>query len=256
MTSRNRAATKEPQCPSSTPSSKKSSPPTASSHTRAWWTRSAMSARAIPTIRNHFLLSRARAPDCIEKDDIMEFTLEGEPVNPRRASAPYLERFIHGGALRGAAGRALGGAQPLAERDPVRRHRQARSSRSCTCAPISATRCRPGIRTTSSATPRCWSRAWPWAATSPRRMGTRPHHPDARPRRDRGRAQHPPRRVHLDLSRGQRQAADAGDGDGRHQVPHRRRGRQDHRAHRPLHAQPRLGELVPPRRPAGDAQAA
>jgi ribulose-5-phosphate 4-epimerase/fuculose-1-phosphate aldolase len=49
-----------------------------------------------PDNPNHFLLSRARAPDCIEKEDIMEFTLEGEPVNPA-GRAPYLERFIHGG---------------------------------------------------------------------------------------------------------------------------------------------------------------
>jgi len=45
---------------------------------------------------NHFLLSRARAPDCIEKDDIMEFTLDGTAVDTR-GRAPYLERFIHGG---------------------------------------------------------------------------------------------------------------------------------------------------------------
>jgi ribulose-5-phosphate 4-epimerase/fuculose-1-phosphate aldolase len=49
-----------------------------------------------PDNPQHFFLSRARAPDCIEKDDIMEFTLEGEPVNPG-SKAPYLERFIHGG---------------------------------------------------------------------------------------------------------------------------------------------------------------
>jgi HCOMODA/2-hydroxy-3-carboxy-muconic semialdehyde decarboxylase len=49
-----------------------------------------------PDNPNHFLLSRARAPERIEVDDIMEFTLEGEPVNPR-GRAPYLERFIHGG---------------------------------------------------------------------------------------------------------------------------------------------------------------
>ena len=49
-----------------------------------------------PDNPKHFLLSRARAPDCIEKDDIMTFTLEGEPVNPG-GRAPYLERFIHGG---------------------------------------------------------------------------------------------------------------------------------------------------------------
>src|ERR1700738_4187924 len=42
-----------------------------------------------------YLLSRSRAPDCIEKDDIMEFTLDGAAIDAR-ARAPYLERFIHG----------------------------------------------------------------------------------------------------------------------------------------------------------------
>src|SRR5215831_14732328 len=49
-----------------------------------------------PDNPKRFLLSRARAPERIEKDDIMEFTLEGEPVDAR-GRAPYLERFIHGG---------------------------------------------------------------------------------------------------------------------------------------------------------------
>src|SRR3977135_76643 len=49
-----------------------------------------------PAPPQRFLLSRARAPDCIEADDIMEFTLEGDPVDAR-GRAPYLERFIHGG---------------------------------------------------------------------------------------------------------------------------------------------------------------
>jgi ribulose-5-phosphate 4-epimerase/fuculose-1-phosphate aldolase len=44
---------------------------------------------------DRYLLSRARAPDCIEAGDIMEFTLEGEPVDAR-GRKPYLERFIHG----------------------------------------------------------------------------------------------------------------------------------------------------------------
>jgi ribulose-5-phosphate 4-epimerase/fuculose-1-phosphate aldolase len=48
-----------------------------------------------PDKPQHFLLSRARAPDCIEADDIMEFTLDGTAVDPR-GRAPYLERFIHG----------------------------------------------------------------------------------------------------------------------------------------------------------------
>jgi len=63
---------------------------------KAWWIRSGTSACAIRTIRSTILLSRSRAPpDCIERDDIMEFTLDGTPVDPR-GRAPYLERFIHG----------------------------------------------------------------------------------------------------------------------------------------------------------------
>src|SRR5258708_19406917 len=49
-----------------------------------------------PDNPQRFLLSRARAPDCIEVGDIMEFTLEGAPVDAA-GRAPYLERFIHGG---------------------------------------------------------------------------------------------------------------------------------------------------------------
>ena len=42
-----------------------------------------------PDNPKRFLLSRARAPERIEKDDIMEFTLEGDPVDAR-GRAPYL----------------------------------------------------------------------------------------------------------------------------------------------------------------------
>ena len=48
-----------------------------------------------PDNPQRYLLSRSRAPDCIEKDDIMEFTLDGTAVDVR-GRAPYLERFIHG----------------------------------------------------------------------------------------------------------------------------------------------------------------
>jgi len=47
-----------------------------------------------PDDPKHFLLSRARAPERIEADDIMEFTLDGTAVDAR-VRAPYLERFIH-----------------------------------------------------------------------------------------------------------------------------------------------------------------
>jgi HCOMODA/2-hydroxy-3-carboxy-muconic semialdehyde decarboxylase len=48
-----------------------------------------------PDRPDRYLLSRARAPDLIETDDIMEFTLDGTPVDARERK-PYLERFIHG----------------------------------------------------------------------------------------------------------------------------------------------------------------
>ena len=49
-----------------------------------------------PDNPQRFLLSRARAPDCIEVADIMEFDLEGNAIDAG-GRAPYLERFIHGG---------------------------------------------------------------------------------------------------------------------------------------------------------------
>jgi HCOMODA/2-hydroxy-3-carboxy-muconic semialdehyde decarboxylase len=48
-----------------------------------------------PERKDRYLLSRARAPERIEAADIMEFTLEGDPVDARDRK-PYLERFIHG----------------------------------------------------------------------------------------------------------------------------------------------------------------
>jgi len=52
-----------------------------------------------PEFQDRFVLSRARAPECIEVDDLMEFTLEGVPINATRSKPgwkPYAERFIHG----------------------------------------------------------------------------------------------------------------------------------------------------------------
>ena len=48
-----------------------------------------------PDKSDHFLLSRARAPNCVEIDDIMEFTLDGQVVGAE-VGKPYSERFIHG----------------------------------------------------------------------------------------------------------------------------------------------------------------
>jgi ribulose-5-phosphate 4-epimerase/fuculose-1-phosphate aldolase len=49
-----------------------------------------------PENPQQFLLSRARAPDCIEKQDIITFALDGTPLDASDRK-PYLERFIHGG---------------------------------------------------------------------------------------------------------------------------------------------------------------
>jgi ribulose-5-phosphate 4-epimerase/fuculose-1-phosphate aldolase len=48
-----------------------------------------------PDNPEHYLLSRARAPERIERGDIVEYTLAGKAMD-ERAPAPYLERFIHG----------------------------------------------------------------------------------------------------------------------------------------------------------------
>jgi len=47
-----------------------------------------------PEHADRFIMSRARAPECIEIDDLMQFTLDGTPIEPR-GRKPYAERFIH-----------------------------------------------------------------------------------------------------------------------------------------------------------------
>lgn len=48
-----------------------------------------------PDNPQRYFLSRSRAPECIEVADLMEFTLEGEAVDPKGRD-PYAERAIHG----------------------------------------------------------------------------------------------------------------------------------------------------------------
>ena len=47
-----------------------------------------------PENAGRFLMSRARAPEIVGKSDIMEFSLDGEPVDARGRKT-HLERFIH-----------------------------------------------------------------------------------------------------------------------------------------------------------------
>jgi ribulose-5-phosphate 4-epimerase/fuculose-1-phosphate aldolase len=48
---------------------------------------------------DRFLLARNMAPGSVKADDIIEFNLDGEPVNARGRKV-YLERFIHGELFR------------------------------------------------------------------------------------------------------------------------------------------------------------
>ncbi|MGB8843260.1 MAG: class II aldolase/adducin family protein, partial [Aliidongia sp.] len=47
-----------------------------------------------PTRPDRFLMSRSLAPALVTADDIMEFDLDGNPVDPRGRTS-FLERFIH-----------------------------------------------------------------------------------------------------------------------------------------------------------------
>jgi HCOMODA/2-hydroxy-3-carboxy-muconic semialdehyde decarboxylase len=49
-----------------------------------------------PDNPNRFLMSRSLAPALVTADDIMEFTLDGEPSDPQGRN-PFIERFLHAG---------------------------------------------------------------------------------------------------------------------------------------------------------------
>lgn len=49
-----------------------------------------------PTDRGRYLMSRSRAPELVQPDDILEFTLDSKPVKPTDIRL-YGERVIHGG---------------------------------------------------------------------------------------------------------------------------------------------------------------
>jgi ribulose-5-phosphate 4-epimerase/fuculose-1-phosphate aldolase len=56
------------------------------------------------TVRNpenpqRFFMSRSRAPSLVSREDILEFNLDGTPVD-LRGLRPYAERFIHGALYR------------------------------------------------------------------------------------------------------------------------------------------------------------
>jgi HCOMODA/2-hydroxy-3-carboxy-muconic semialdehyde decarboxylase len=48
-----------------------------------------------PTNPDHYFLSRSRSPEIVSREDIMEFTLEGEPI-AQNGRMMYRERALHG----------------------------------------------------------------------------------------------------------------------------------------------------------------
>lgn len=48
-----------------------------------------------PEDPQRFLLSRARSPENVEIDDVLEFDLNGEALDPQPGVALYIERYIH-----------------------------------------------------------------------------------------------------------------------------------------------------------------
>jgi len=56
-----------------------------------------------PERPDRYLLSRARAPECIEVEDLIEFTLDGAAIDAG-GRQPYAERFIHGAVYQMRAG--------------------------------------------------------------------------------------------------------------------------------------------------------
>jgi len=190
-----------------------------------------------PDNPQRYLLSRSRAPDCIESGDIMEFTLDGTPVDPR-GRAPYLERFIHG---------ALYEARPDIM-SVVHNHSESVIPFGVTGKKIKAIF---HMGASIGHDVPVWDSHDGFGDTAllveNMEMGYGAH---AWPRCNGGRQGYPASRVYFGLLGGQRAAAKAGNGHGCDQIPDRRRGGQGFRAHRILRHQPRLGELVPARGPS------
>jgi len=50
-----------------------------------------------PERPDRYFLARSLSPALVDVDDVIEFHLDGTPVNPEERRPLYLERFIHGG---------------------------------------------------------------------------------------------------------------------------------------------------------------
>ena len=199
-----------------------------------------------------YLLSRARAPELVEAKDILAYTLDGDPVEAKKAEglAPYIERFIHG---------AIYEARPDVQ-SVVHNHSPSTIPFGVTGNPL-----KPVQHMCASIGHEVplWDSQDGFGDTAllvnsmemgrdlAKRLGKGAAVADARPRR-RGRVRlDPASGVRVGLSGAERHIADAGHGHGADQVPEQGRGRRGDRAHRSLYAGSRLGRFRPPGRAKG-----
>ena len=198
-----------------------------------------------PRHKDRYLLSRARAPERIEPSDIMEFTLEGEPLNPKKAKtthAPYTERFIHGAIyeMRPEIMSVVHNHSPSTIPFGITNTKLKPLLHMCASighdVPLWDSHDKFGdtaLLVNSMAMGRDLAKKLGKSRTALMRghgavvAGTSIRHAV----------------YHLELPGAELQAANASDAHGEDQVPAPRRGRRRDRANQPLHAQPRLGKL-------------
>ena len=166
-------------------------------------------------------LARARAGQARRHHGVHAGGRSGRRQGPQALSGALHPRR----GLRGAARRDVGDPQPQPGRDPVRRHRAQDAADHAHVRHHRPRGADLGSAHRSSATPTCWSRNMAMGRDLAKTLGKgrtalmRGHGcvvvgPDLRAHR-----------LHRGLSRAERQAADAGRGDGQGEVPHQGRGR-------------------------------
>ena len=108
-----------------------------------------------PADPGRYLLSRSRSPLLIEPDDILEYTLNSQPVRPPKVQL-YAERVIHGCIYQARPDVMAVCHHHAPAVMPFRHRRQTDRAGVSISAPRAARICRSGISIASSAIPISW----------------------------------------------------------------------------------------------------
>ena len=155
-----------------------------------------------PDNPNRYFLSRSRAPELVQPDDILEYDLDSNPVE-QTTVRPYGARDPRRD-LQGAAGREGGVSSSRAGDHAVRDFRECRSCRCSISAPRWAARRRSGTASDEFGDTNLLVVKPEEGASLARALGSAQHRADEPARRDRGRRQRARTRVPRDLFRAQR----------------------------------------------------